>query len=1279
MTCDEIAVKSYALLTKSDENPPEMTKQTVITDESMTKFHEGNDEMDTRLTKPITKWVRCALRAGVIAYVFVTLVARVSVVCYHAGMATDALSESATVSLLERLRALHEVRNLLLRVSAVDDVCRLAVELGRTKLGFDRLSIWFADGPERIRGAFGVDETGAVRDERRHRRDIGPGSLMGRVLRGDDELIVEVNDTLRDDQFHAVGQGIHALAALTDGEQVLGAVSADNFLTQRPWTDDDSELLQLYASTLAHLIVQKRTEAALRLSEQTYREIFDAAGDALFVHDEAGHIVDINARACAQYGYDRETALTYLEDAAAQSAPPYSLIEAQEFMRRAREEGPQTFEWRSTRANSEPFWSEVSLRACTIAGQSRVIASVRDISERKQAAAQIEMLQQAIDIHTDAVYWFSTDNRFTYVNAASCATLGYTRDELLGMHISQVTPKAADEHMQRVWETLRSQGAFHGESEHRRKDGSVFPVEISTTYVQFGGQEFACGFARDISERLQAEQALREREEQYRSLFATMTEGMALHELITDVRGRPVDYRILAVNPAFGRHTALQAEQIVGELASACYGMSTAPYLAEYARVVASGEPFTFETYFPPIKRHFRITAYCTHPGQFATIFEDISARKTAEDAMRASEERYRTIFENIQDVFYQTDMFGRLTNISPSIERYSGYAPQELIGRFITDMYVHPEDRELMTEVMRERGEAVDFVVQLVTKDEDVLDFSINAHFLYDAEQYPVGVEGMLRDVTARNRAERELAEEKERLRVMVRSIGDGVIATDTGGYVVMMNRVAEALTGWSQDDALDRPLTEVFHIIHEKTRERCINPVEKVLATGNVIELANHTMLVARDGTQRIIADSGAPILDRQRGIVGVVLVFRDVTEESRLHDELQHMAKLDSLGVMAGGIAHDFNNLLTAIAGNMGLAQWALDADNPQKARHYVADAENAAMRARDLTQQLLTFSRGGAPMRAVIQPEPLIREAAAFALTGSRCRCHLEAPADVWPVFADAGQLSQVLHNLLLNADQAMPEGGDITVTIANDDIPAGAEIPLAPGAYVRIAVADGGIGIAPDIREKIFDPFFTTKQRGSGLGLASVYSIVRGHDGLVRVDSTPGKGSTFNVYIPAHRELPLPAAPDAEGPRAAAPWRVLILDDEPAICALLDDVLSAAGHSVVTAPNGAEAQVAWMHAYNVGAPFDLCILDLTIPGGMGGAELFAEMRAANPAVRAIASSGYADAPVMANYADHGFAGRLAKPYRPADVLRLIAELQKSGDSPNTVHLMISISV
>lgn len=368
--------------------------------------------------------------------------------------------------------------------------------------------------------------------------------------------------------------------------------------------------------------------------------------------------------------------------------------------------------------------------------------------------------------------------------------------------------------------------------------------------------------------------------------------------------------------------------------------------------------------------------------------------------------------------------------------------------------------------------------------------------------------------------------------------------------------------------------------------------------------------------------------------------------MVERQRMEEELLKARKIESVGVLAAGIAHDFNNLLTGILGYVSLAKAMANTDVNMAA--YLTEVEQACQRATALTHQLLTFAKGGAPVRHTVSLVELLTESVSFALRGANVRSALQIVADLWPVHADAGQINQVIHNVLLNAVQAMPGGGTVQVRADNVELVAGAAFSLPEGRYVKITVQDHGCGIPKEVLSNVFDPYFTTKAEGSGLGLTTAYAIVTKHDGYITVASEVGAGTTVVIYLPATQPA-LASAPTRPAIPQSGSGRILVMDDEEMICKLLRRMLESLGYTVECVQDGPEVVAAYQHARTAGQPFAAVILDHTIPGGMGGLETMPHLRAIDPQVTALISSGYANNAVMADWAGYGFSGVLAKPY------------------------------
>jgi nitrogen-specific signal transduction histidine kinase/CheY-like chemotaxis protein len=389
------------------------------------------------------------------------------------------------------------------------------------------------------------------------------------------------------------------------------------------------------------------------------------------------------------------------------------------------------------------------------------------------------------------------------------------------------------------------------------------------------------------------------------------------------------------------------------------------------------------------------------------------------------------------------------------------------------------------------------------------------------------------------------------------------------------------------------------------------------------------------------------------------------RDISEKKRGEEEMLKWHKLESLGILAGGIAHDFNNLLTAMLGNLSLLDRSPHLKDKEAER--VDEALKACSRAQHLTRQLLTFSKGGSPIKKTASIEELLKDSVQFSLRGSKVRCEYAIPRNIWPIDVDEGQIHQVIDNLVINAVQAMPAGGVIHVQATNVTVSGGPGIPLPSGRYVRISIRDTGVGIPEEIRKKIFDPYFTTKQQGSGLGLAISYSVIRKHGGLITMRSKVGQGSTFSLYLPASEGMvdSKTGRKRTCDPRTA---RILLMDDDEIIRDMACEMLTELGYEVAVCRDGEEAVAAYGKAHGSETPFDVVIMDLTVPGGMGGTEAMRKMLTIDPNVKAVVSSGYSIDPVMADFTRYGFVAVLPKPYGAEDVGALLHAILSPNGKP-----------
>ena len=639
--------------------------------------------------------------------------------------------------------------------------------------------------------------------------------------------------------------------------------------------------------------------------------------------------------------------------------------------------------------------------------------------------------------------------------------------------------------------------------------------------------------------------------------------------------------------------------------------------------------------------------------------------RAHAQQALSELQAKFQAVFREYLDVMLVLDAVnGDILHVNQAVTTTMGYDESWLAGQGF-DLFWPPDERGTARTVLeRVRREGAAFHSGWFLRlDGTACPMDLQASRVPWGSTEAIIV--TLRDVTERHLAQQRLAEEKEQLATTLRSIGEAVATTDVHGRIALLNGVAEELTGWTQLEAAGRPLAEVLQLRGASVPAT----VSVVLSHGTVVEMVKNVTLRSRLGRECALHLTAAPIRRQEDGLItGAVLVFRDTTGEQRLEEELQKASKLESVALIAGGVAHDFNNILTAILGHISLAKTRLSPVPP-----VIGSIEKACLHATDLTRQLLTFSKANVPHRRVESLREVVREGVEFALHGSSLRGSFDLPEDLAPVEVDRHQIHQVINNLVLNAVQASPEGSVLHVGAC--DVLVSRDEPLATleaGCYVRLTIRDNGTGIAPEHLARIFDPYFTTKETGSGLGLATAYSIVKKHDGVIQVDSTVGVGTAFHIYLPAASvEPPPPAGRVAEeargyeGEDARTRGRVLFMDDEVVLQELVSAMLNYLGYEAVCADHGEEALLRFEQARALGEPFDAVIVDLTVPGGMGGHETVQRLRMLDPEVRAVVSSGYSNDPILANFRTYGFSGVIAKPYQMAELARVLVEVTAPG--------------
>jgi len=677
----------------------------------------------------------------------------------------------------------------------------------------------------------------------------------------------------------------------------------------------------------------------------------------------------------------------------------------------------------------------------------------------------------------------------------------------------------------------------------------------------------------------------------------------------------------------------------------------------------------------------------------------------TSHRLLTKSEERYANVVAHANDMMFTCSLDGRISSANRMSEQVTGFSEHELLHKNVYDLLT-PDSAELACFMWDPENQDVyeqpRYEIVIINKNNEQRIIELSTQIQYE-DNLPVGVFGIGRDITdrkaaeaelekhrhkleelvqdrtrnlfltneqlkqeitTRQTAERDLAAEKQRLEVTLASIVDGVIATDTESKIVLMNRVASGLTGWDKWEKQGLPVSLAVQLFHAQSKARITGIVQSVLESGEPVQFLHNIVLANREGKEIPVVCSVAPIRNPDQSIIGTVLVLRDVSERMRWEDEMQRAAKLETVGTLAGGIAHDFNNILTAITGNIALAKLMSAEGTPLYAR--LDSAEEATLKARAITQQLVTFSKGGAPIKEAADLKELIRKTTEFVLSGTKSRAQISIAPDLYPVDADITQISQVIGNLVINADQAMPQGGIVQVSAEN--VTADLSTQNLHEDYVRIAVKDHGVGIPEENLKKIFDPWFTTKKTGTGLGLASCQSIIQKHGGQIKVVSEVGVGTTFFVYLSPSKTRPVEEDEIKSEPVGAVQRKILLMDDDENILIATGELLRHHGFIVKEARDGAEAIRIYCEEDEAGTPVDAVIMDLTVPCGMGGQECIAQLKVMYPDVKCIVSSGYSDNEIMSNYLAYGFMDVLQKPYKiDTLVAKLHALISSASDS------------
>ena len=1095
--------------------------------------------------------------------------------------------------------------------------------------------------------------------------------------------------------------------------------------------------------TFLDITERKQAEASLRQSEERYRTIFQASPLSIFRSTVDGELIEVNHAFAEMFGYDSsEEALREIHRKGEKqffSSEDWKRIMAEQL---ASIDTIQ-HEIQLRKKDGKEFFANLYQRAIfDTQGQPIFFDGfIEDISERKQAEEQIRdsevRFRTLVDHAADAFFLHDNDERGTIldVNHQACDSLGYNREELIGMTPYDYDAGLGPASIEQLEARMDDGKMIAFETLHRRKDGTVFPVEVRARPLWQGERQLSVALVRDITERKQAEEKLKESEERFRSIFEQAANAIAL---IDADNGNIIEFNQRA-HEGLG-YSREEFEKLSLADIDALESPEDVKAHADKVREMGSD---IFETKHITREGNLRDMLISAHmlnaPGKnrFMSIWTDITERKQAEQerlanvhflesmgrvnrAMQGTNDLEQMMGDVLDEVLsiFDCDRAFLLYPCDPEAASWS--APMErtkpeypcihakglktpmdpdasIVCRLLLESdgpvkfgpdSVHPLKREMS----RRFGYKSEIVMAIYPRTGAPWVFGLHQCpyprvWTEQEERLFQEIGRRLEDALTSLLMYRNLQESEQRYRMVfenspvsiweedfsgVKNLFDGLRkekVTDIEAYfaqhpeavrqcadlvkIVDVNRVTVEMHGAANKEELLAGLVNTFTPESFDTFRQ-----ELICLWNGCTEMASDAVIKTLAGDRRNVLVYFSVCSGHEQTLSKVIVSLTDITERKRLEEELIRAQKLEFVGLLAGGIAHDFNNILTVILGNVSMARMQVASEDD--IFKMLSEAEMATMRAQALTKQLLTFAKGGAPVKETASIKDLLKESSSFALRGSKSICDFSIAEDLWPVDMDVGQMSQVINNIIINSNQAMPEGGTIQVAAENLIIEDSLGLPVKPGRYIKISITDQGVGILEKHLLHIFDPYFTTKHEGSGLGLATTYSIIKKHDGHITVESQVGVGTTFHIYLPASDRA---VSKKEEVKLIKGRGRILVMDDQAFLRKIVGKMLEKLGYESEFAKNGAEAIEMYKRAKEAEKHYAAVILDLTIPGGMGGKETIKNLLEIDPEIKAIVSSGYSDDPVLANFQEHGFKGMIPKPFEYRCLGKVLHEVLK----------------
>ncbi len=1010
-----------------------------------------------------------------------------------------------------------------------------------------------------------------------------------------------------------------------------------------------------------------KTRNALKNSEENLRITLDSIGDGVIATDRDGRVRNINRIAAHLTGWSHEDAegkkletifkIVNSKTRKTVTNPVSTVLETGKIVGLANH---------TLLISKDGTEYQIADSAAPIEDNdgniSGVVLVFRDVTEdyiKDEKIRENEATLSSIFKSVPSGVGIVKNRKFTWVNEKFCQMLGYSEEDLVGQNARMIYK--SDEDYEYVgtekYRQIAAKGTGSVETQLLTSKGEILDVVMSSTPMNPENLEEGVVFsATDISEIKKTQRELKDSEERY----SLAQEAANIGSWDWDVKTGKLLWSE-TISKIFG----IKEGEFGGtyeDFLRYVYKKDLPLVVNKVTEAIEGESEYGIEH---RIKRPDGTVRWVYEKGRvhrddngeavrFIGIVQDITERKEAAAALEKEKETAELYFNIADVILLALDDRGIITNINQKGCEVLECSPAETIGKDWFECYLDidnvEEVRSVFNSMMMGETANTEYVENhIVTKNGNKRHIAWHNKLLIDSDANITGTFSSGLDITEQRLTENKLKKSEERMASFMASSIDGFAVLDENFDVLDINQAALDIFSYDMkpESIIGKNILDIDPLAQSRDNHK---HYMEVLKTGKPKTLSYIKLSDAYGGKYVHIR-----VFKVNEGLG---FIITDISMIKKIEDELQKMKKLESLGVLAGGIAHDFNNILAAMLGNISLAKLSINPDN--KAYTNLDEAEKAVQQATDLTNQLLTFSKGGAPVKEDADIAGLVRETATFVLRGSKIKCEFHVPDDLWNVEIDKGQINQVINNLVINAVQAMPENRKLDITLENIPARASKLHRLSRGRYVQLIITDYGVGIEPELLDQIFDPYFTTKEKGSGLGLATAHSIIKRHKGEIRVESKLGKGTTFTIFLPASPGKNKKTE-KIDGVRRTGSGRILLMDDDSAVLQVAREILEYLGYEVDIAQSGQEAIEKFRDAQKSKNKYKIALLDLTVPGGMGGKQTVKVLKKIDPGIITIATSGYSNDPIMSDYLQHGFDGVISKPYTLDELTKVLGSL------------------